>query len=130
MQLHIDTARELTGNPALAPDDLLDPAFNVDLGTRYLRRQLDRYGGDHAQAVSAYNAGTATTANQGYVSRVLAERDRFRAEEPGPVDVDIRIVATGPGGEPLPQVQDALGWAVLGLGGLALLLLLVAIVRR
>lgn len=72
MQVTEPTAAWLAGRP-VAPDDLLDPETNVDLGTRYLRYQLDRYGGDVAAAVNAYRAGTAsgTPRSQSYVARVL-----------------------------------------------------------
>jgi soluble lytic murein transglycosylase-like protein len=39
--------------------DPFDPIQNVESGARYLRSLLDRYGGDLAMALAAYNAGPA-----------------------------------------------------------------------
>jgi hypothetical protein len=60
-----------------------DAAQSIDGGTRYLKAQLDRFGGDAQLAVAAYNAGPGAvqkyggvppyTETQGYVARVLAD---------------------------------------------------------
>ena len=36
---------------------LLDPETNIRLGTRYLRKTLDKFGGVQEYALAAYNAG-------------------------------------------------------------------------
>ncbi len=69
MQVTTGTARYMgyTGDP----EGLLDPAVNIDIGTRYLKYQLVRYRWNLVQAISAYNAGSYTPRNVGYVNRVL-----------------------------------------------------------
>lgn len=86
MQLMPATARELgVVNP-------LDPAQNLDGGTRYLRRLIALYGGDLGKALAAYNAGPgAVRRHRGvppyrethhYITRVLKRYERARAVRP------------------------------------------------
>jgi soluble lytic murein transglycosylase len=42
---------------------LLDPATNIRLGTRYLRKTLDKFGGVTEYALAAYNAGDERVAD-------------------------------------------------------------------
>ncbi len=59
----------------------LDPAQAIEGGAKYLRQQLDRFGGDASKALAAYNAGPGAVERfggippyeetQNYVRRVL-----------------------------------------------------------
>lgn len=94
-----DMARPLGLDPATV--DLEDPATNLRLGARFLRRLLGMFDGDEVFAVAAYNAGpepvkrwrhraadapsAEVVRREGYpetrthVERVLRYRDGFRA---------------------------------------------------
>jgi hypothetical protein len=75
MQLMPGTAR------GLGVTDAFDPVQSLRGGARYLRQQLDRFGGDVSKAVAAYNAGPGAVQRFGgvppyretqtYVQRVL-----------------------------------------------------------
>jgi soluble lytic murein transglycosylase-like protein len=59
----------------------LDPTQSIEGGARYLRQQLDRFGGDASKALAAYNAGPGAVERfggvppyaetQAYVRKVL-----------------------------------------------------------
>ena len=57
MQLLPTTAAKLTDLPLNGGSALTDPAFNIRLGTTYLRGLLERYQGSLILALGAYNAG-------------------------------------------------------------------------
>jgi len=59
MQLMPATAREQAGKLGLPydPQSLFDPSYNVQLGSAFFARLMDRYGGNVMLAVAAYNAG-------------------------------------------------------------------------
>ena len=62
-QLMPGTARELGVDPN-------DPFANLEGGARYLRAQLDRFGGDVEKALAAYNAGPGRVIKSGGVPRI------------------------------------------------------------
>ncbi len=59
MQLMPLTARWVAGRYRIPYDRgrILDPAINVRIGARYLKLVLTDFGGSHAHAAAAYNAG-------------------------------------------------------------------------
>ncbi len=81
-QLMPATARELGVDPR-------DPQQNLLGGARYLKQQLDRFGGDQRKALAAYNAGPGNVQKyggippfaetQGYVRNILGSLDQFSA---------------------------------------------------
>lgn len=80
MQLMPGTAEKL------GVQDSFDPAQNVDGGTGYLSSLLDRYHGDVAKALAAYNAGPKAVdkyhgvppyrETQQYVARIIRDYNR------------------------------------------------------
>jgi len=77
-------------------EDLGDPEINIRYGTFLLAELLDRYDGDEAAALAAYNAGPGNADKWGgssltvgaipfpetraYVEEVLEKRDEYRQE--------------------------------------------------
>ncbi len=70
-QLMPGTARELGVNPD-------DPEDNLRGGARYLRQQLDRFGGNVELALAAYNAGPGAVSRVGRVPRIRETQNYVR----------------------------------------------------
>jgi soluble lytic murein transglycosylase-like protein len=79
---------------ALGCTNPLDPAQNIDAGAKYLRQQLDAFGGDVSKALAAYNAGPGAVQRYGgvppyaetqnYVRQVQAYAEQYRSEQSQP----------------------------------------------
>jgi soluble lytic murein transglycosylase-like protein len=78
----------------LGVTNVLDPAQSLDGGAKYLRAQLDAFGGDVARALAAYNAGPGAVQRYGgvppyaetqnYVRAVQANAAAYRAAGASP----------------------------------------------
>jgi soluble lytic murein transglycosylase-like protein len=76
----------------LGVSDTTDPAQAIEGGAKYLRQQLDRFGGDQAKALAAYNAGPGAVQRfggvppyaetQAYVQKVLGFAQQYRSSSP------------------------------------------------
>jgi soluble lytic murein transglycosylase-like protein len=78
----------------LGVTNVLDPLQSLDGGAKYLRAQLDAFGGDVTKALAAYNAGPGAVQRYGgvppyaetqnYVRAVQANAAAYRAASPTP----------------------------------------------
>jgi soluble lytic murein transglycosylase len=99
MQITPESAQEierLSGGTTFELRDLADPELNIRYGTFLLRELLDRYDGDVAAALAAYNAGPENADRWGgsdlklenirfpetraYVEGVLEKRQDYREQ--------------------------------------------------
>jgi soluble lytic murein transglycosylase-like protein len=74
---------------SLGVSDPRDPAQSIDAGAKYLRQQLDAFGGDPSLALAAYNAGPGAVRRYGgvppyaetqaYVQKVLGYANAYRS---------------------------------------------------
>ena len=101
MQITPETARDIarrSGGLRFVLSDLATPPVNIAYGSDLLRELLDRYDGDTAAALAAYNAGPGNADRWGgsklrvddipfpetraYVRKVLDARRRYRKAYP------------------------------------------------
>ena len=78
----------------LGVTNVLDPVQSLEGGAKYLRAQLDAFGGDVTRALAAYNAGPGAVRRYGgvppyaetqnYVRAVQANAAAYRAASPSP----------------------------------------------
>lgn len=84
MQLLLPTARTMarkygSGASSITANSLFDPAVNIELGTAYMREQLDKYGRLEYMSV-AYNAGPGRVVS--WRKTLPGEMDEFVEEIP------------------------------------------------
>ncbi len=101
MQLMPGTAKQTARRAGLQYRhyDLLKPASNISLGSRYLNQLLDQFNGNRILATAAYNAGPHR------VKRWLADSDQQQ-----PFDVWIEVI---PFKETRSYVQNVLAYSVI-----------------
>jgi soluble lytic murein transglycosylase-like protein len=63
---------------SLQVTDPYDPSQNITAGTQYLKQMLERYGGDIAKALAAYNAGPARVDAAGGVPSIPKTQEYVR----------------------------------------------------
>lgn len=61
--------------------DLLDPCQNVTVAVDYLAEQIDRYGGDLAKGLTAYNRGHYAGTITYYAKSVMQKAEELRGEK-------------------------------------------------
>lgn len=100
MQITPQTAQEIarrSGGTQFVQEDLATPQVNISYGTWYLRWLSERYGGNDALTLAAYNAGTGNVdkwiardpgmrtdeipfpETRHYVAKVLSAREDYRS---------------------------------------------------
>jgi soluble lytic murein transglycosylase len=131
MQIMPATARETARHIGLAgfrPEQINDRETNITIGTAYLKRALDDFGGSMAMAAAAYNAGPSRPRNwrngpvldgaiwaenvpfnetRDYVKKVLSNATVYSALLTGqPQSLRERLGQVGPRAVTAPPIDD------------------------
>jgi soluble lytic murein transglycosylase-like protein len=96
-----------------------DPVQNIEGGAKYLKQQLDRFGGDVSKALAAYNAGPGAVQKyngvppyaetQNYVKNVTAYANEYRQQAGTAATTATASTATSAALTASPLVTAALG---------------------
>lgn len=74
MQLMLETARWILGEPTLTTTQLINPRVNVEAGTKLLARNWTQFG-NLRDAIAAYNAGSPRLGKDGkYVNAAYVDK--------------------------------------------------------
>jgi soluble lytic murein transglycosylase-like protein len=87
---------------ALGVTDPRDPAQSIEGGAKYLKQQLDAFGGDVTKALAAYNAGPGAVARYGGVPPYPETQAYVQRVQQYAAEYRVAPVATAPAGLPLP----------------------------
>jgi len=121
---------------SLGVTDPTDPAQAIEGGAKYLKQQLDRFGGDASKALAAYNAGPGAVAKfggippyaetQNYVKNILGYAAEYRgtgattAATAGavpptttPLSAAGLLSATGTGGDTSSSTSGSLDYSTI-----------------
>lgn len=126
MQLMPGTAAEMAKEIGRPVARVYDPELNIEMGTRYLLHQLDRFDGDETLALAAYNAGAGNVSkwmehdgelpprSLQYVENVQRARLRFVAMRderllPGVADDRTLLASAAVPAEPRAEVPPPPG---------------------
>lgn len=104
----------------LGVKDSSDPVQSIEGGARYLRQQLDRFGGDPSRALAAYNAGPGAVLRHGgvppyaetqaYVRKVQEFASQYqRSAVPVPAPMALPASAAQGVGQTAPPVTSRSG---------------------